>query len=440
MSAIIVMNMRDIFTRIMEFLSEKELRIICKSFRNSIHYNYINLTLTSHMLLFGEVQSGKTHKIIHFIKFYEQSILKIILIQNSKMMLQQMGCALISNGIKYKTIHKNNATHSYNGERVLLTIQNKFRLKALTTYLKHNKLKWYCLVMDESDQYYKRLQNTKLIKSALSILHVTATPQIYHKIYTPFDKIIKIQPQHNYVGIDKVNIQHIMVEKGKILVETKIEKTLNIVMSYFINKPNGMMLINCFTKIRDMMLIGMLLSKKHIDIPVVVLSTKMVIWKRGVEYGFKIKTIQKLIDSLKRNNHIIFIANRYSNRGINYTDSLYERTLTHQISCQSGSSINFIQKCRIFGNRNISTLSYIPTLYCLSSSDNFINVKIKEQIKNVENIIRDEPDNYTLTLNNMLVKNLIKLCKDNGIRGYSGKKKLDLIELIKNSGFILPAD
>lgn len=431
-----VMNMRDIFTRIMEFLSEKDLRIMCKSFRSSLHYKYINPT--SHMLLFGEVQSGKTHKIMHFIKFYDQTILKIVLIQNSRIMLQQMATALISNGITYKTIHKDNATHSYNGERVLLIIQNKFRLKALNTYLKRNTLMHYCLVMDESDQYYKRLQNTTLLKKALSILHVTATPHIYNTIYTPFDKIIKIKAQDNYVGFNKINIQSVVVGTGKITTETKINRTLIIVDTEFITKPNGMMLINCFSKINDMMYMGKLLSQKYAHLPVVVLSTNMVIWKKGVTYGFKIKTLNKLIDSLKINRHIIFIANRYSNRGINYTDSLYERVLTHQISCQSGSPTNFIQKCRIFGNRNI--MNYVPTLYCLAKTSTYINSTIKNKIQNAENIIQTDPDDIAFALNSMLVKNLIKLCKDNGIRGYSGKKKFNLIELIKNSGYSLPAD
>jgi hypothetical protein len=83
-------------------------------------------------------------------------------------------------------------------------------------------------------------------------------------------------------------------------------------------------------------------------------------------------------------------------------------------------------------------MNYVPTLYCLAKTSTYINSTIKNKIQNAENIIQTDPDDITFVLNAMLVKNLIKLCKDNGIRGYSGKKKFNLIELIKNSGYSLP--
>lgn len=66
----------------------------------------------------------------------------------------------------------------------------------------------------------------------------------------------------------------------------------------------------------------------------------------------KQKSISKIIDSLQEHKHIIFIANRLSNRGLSYVSSDYTRHLTYQITRVRTSITSFLQSLRILGIYN----------------------------------------------------------------------------------------
>jgi hypothetical protein len=433
-----IINDKNLFTHIFQYLEISELKKICKHFKSKLHYDYIKPS--ENTLLFGSVQSGKTHKIVRFIKLYNPNVVKVLIIQNSLSMLSQMMTVLKNNDISYKSICKLNSKSPYTGEQVLIVIQNKFRIKAIQTYLKTNlhSIIQYCLIMDESDQYYNKIKHHKLIKDAKYILHVSATPYSYKKENNLFDNILTVKPQNNYIGIDNVDIKTIVLPAGSgirsISNISKIQSVLEIVSSDFINKPHGLMLINCFRRVTDMETIAIALSKIYETTPIVLLSTTMTIWKKGKATVCKYITMQKLIDTFKKHSHIIFIANRYSNRGINYTDSNYARCITHQIAIENNNYTNFIQKCRIFGNRQ--QLDYCPVLYCLTRSDAFIHVNIKRYLNRVYNVVNKQtpalepaPKKIKTT-----VKELRQICKDNNIKGYSTKKKDELVLMMRNVG------
>jgi len=431
---------KDIFTRIFQYLEKDELKKIGKQFRNKLHYNYIYPT--EHILLFGAVQSGKTSKIIKFINNYKPNMVKIFIIQNNLTMMKQMIKALNDNDIICKTIFKQNAKTHYNGERVLIVIQNKFRINAIHTYLKYNanKITKYALIMDESDQYYNKLKNAYVVKYAKYILHVTATPYSYKKELQLFDNVVTIKPKNTYVGFDNVEIKTIISEN--LTNSDKIIHVTNIIQNDFIQKQHGLMLINCFSLISNMIRVARILSNLYTSMPIVILSTKTLIWKNGKSYPFKLITIQKLIDSLNNHKHIIFIANRYSNRGINYTDSAYRRTITHQISAQNNNHTNFIQKCRIFGNR--THIDYKPVLYCIALSTSYIDTNLKRYLNKVQTVVNPiaqyepfEPFEQThLNISTLLLKDLKNICKQHNIKGYSNKKKAQIIQMIQQAGII----
>ena len=433
-----IINDKDIFTHIFQYLEKDDLKKICKQFRFNLHYNYIYPT--EHILLFGAVQSGKTAKIINFITSYKPNMLKVFIIQNNLTMMKQMTNALKDNNILCKTILKANSKTNYNGEQVLIVIQNKYRINALHTYLKYNanKINTYALIMDESDQYYDKIKNTYLVKHARYLLHVTATPYSYKNNFKLFDNVVTIKPKDTYVGIDKIDIKTLIAQNMSNA--QKIAHVTNVIKQDFIQKQHGLMLINCFNFILDMMDVAKILSNLYTSMPIVILSTKTLIWKNGKSYPFKLVTIQKLIDSLKNHKHIIFIANRYSNRGINYTDTSYQRSITHQISSQNNNHTNFIQKCRIFGNR--TQIEYKPVLYCIAESNKYVETNLKRYLNKVQTLVKPRYEQYKpyepFKQHKLLVKDLRKICKDNNIKGYSNKKKEQLIQMIQLAGIILP--
>jgi len=161
------------------------------------------------------------------------------------------------------------------------------------------------------------------------------------------------------------------------------------------------------------------------------------------------KNIQKIIDKFSENSHVILIANRLSNRGLNYTNSGYSRFITHQVSRSMTNYTNFIQKCRIFGIRK--NVQAKPIIYCLTNENrmqpNFSEV-LKETIKKkIENIVHQSeivktmrpinPNISALPLAKITVKVLKQLCRDNKISGFSKLKKKELIELLRSKNVVL---
>lgn len=327
------------------------------------------------LLIYGQVQSGKTAKIINYITTNTNRV-KILLIQNSLSMLYQYEISLRKNNIKYYSVCKNNISFvkqciSNNSIKniVLIVMNNIHRRTALDMIVERRKIN-YSLIMDESDLYHDIIKHSNIYKKAKECVHVTATPFIRsYKRY--FDDVDIISPKKEYFGLNKLDTKFIPN------VECEYKTTTNIIDEEFLQTSQGIMLINIHTRLENMQNMARYLSNKAnlLKIPIVMLSSKNVLY-----YNKKIKELQKMsvseiISGLESHSHIIFIANRLSTRGINYSNLTYTRHLTHQIINKTLSKTNFIQRCRILGNKpNTDKLK----LYCLRCDEDYFNNIMKK--------------------------------------------------------------
>lgn len=423
-----VLYNKDLFTNIMGYLDANETRKIMYEFRGLLHYDYIRPT-ANQILLYGQVQSGKTSKIMDFITKYKTDKLKILIIQNNILMLSQYVRSLSQRGITYRIIEANDTYYRYNNEQVVITINNKFRLGSLNEFINHNKMTNHALILDESDQYLKRIHSQQVFKTAKDVLHVTATPFIYSaNAKFQIDKVITIKPKLDYVGINEVKINEINTNPSIHKIQ---EKIINIIADDFLTAKHGLMLINCFSKVTDMKSLASILSYTYSNIPIIIFSNKtyMYLHSRSPDPIItKAKNIQTFTDFLGNVPHAIFIAGRLSNRGINYTNSTYTRYITHQISAVNGNYTSFIQKCRIFGNRTSTKSDIRPTLYVIITQpkhQGFIT-KLTQKINAIPN------ENFNqCPFSQKTVKELKLLCKEHKIKKYSKLKKNKIIELLK---------
>jgi len=428
-AAALVLGNPDIFTNICLYLETEELQIISESFPKMLNMDYvkdyINKQLPktqAHTLLYGEVQSGKTDKIMRYIKYFKTHLVKVVVMQNNLTMLAQYKNAFKRENIQFLEIKNKNSMACYNGERVILVMNNKFRKYALETYIENNDLRNYCLIMDESDQYYEKIKYRVLFERAIYVVHATATPFKYDGV--KFEKNVHIRPKSNYIGIHGVDKQYIDINKKKMVFDDKSSYVGRIIEEDFLQKSNGCMLINCLSYIRDMERMATHISQHYPEIPVAFISSKTTIHRGATITTHKTVSVQKIIDKFANDTHIILIANRYSNRGINYTDSTYSRCITHQVSAVNAGTniVNYLQKCRIFGNRKTAP-EYKPILYTMGKYTKYENMKVLHNVENAVEIAN--APKYKVTV--AILKNL---CRENNIRGFSNKRKEELIELL----------
>lgn len=421
--ATMVLGNPDIFTNICLYLEADELKKMADSFPHRLNTDYLRTILPkTHTLLYGEVQSGKTDKIMRYIKYFKPHLLKVVVMQNNLTMCTQYKKAFKRENIPFLEINKKNSMAAYNNERVILVMNNKFRKYSLETYIENNNLRNYCLIMDESDQYYNKIKYRDLFARAYYVVHATATPFKYEGV--KFEKNVHIRPKSNYIGIHGVDKKHINNENKKLSFTDKSTYVGRIIEEDFRQKSSGFMLINCLSYVRDMERMAMYISLHYPEIPVAFVSSKTKIYRGTTITTHKTTSVQKIIDKFTNDRHIIFIANRYSNRGINYTDSTYSRCITHQVSeVNAGTNIvNYLQKCRIFGNRNTPP-QYTPILYTIGKYTKYMNMQILHNVENAVEIAN--APKYKVTVNF-----LKQLCRENKIRGFSTKRKNELIELL----------
>ena len=428
-----------LFSYIVSFLSDKNLKQLAKGPLGYLIHEFV--VPTSHTLIYGQVQSGKTAKIIEYVKNYRSDVPKILVMQNSLSMLKQYTMCLKANNISYKVINKSSAKEELGQEKVLLTMNNKFRMSALSKYIDKNKYKFnnFNMILDESDQYLKNMSKNIIFNKAKHVLHVTATPFKYqtnlkYKSKFEVDEVIMLKPKNDsYLGINDVKI----IEKILPLPTTDsniLNEICNIINLDFNLKSEGIMLLTCFRFVSVMRSSALSLSLRYTRIPIIVLSTKTTVYLGGLTGVIKDNNVKNIFDKFKKYSHVIIIANRLSNRGINYTDSTYTRHITHQVLLASSNYTSFLQKCRIFGLRNQITIQ--PVIYCLVNNDKNLNFadKLKNKIQQLTNrlLIKDEEVVKVKVKKVTTIQKLKQICRENGIRGYSGLKKLQLIELLEN--------
>ena len=428
-----------LFSYIVSFLSDKNLKQLAKGPLGYLIHEFV--VPTSHTLIYGQVQSGKTAKIIEYVKNYRSDVPKILVMQNSLSMLKQYTMCLKANNISYKVINKSSAKEELGQEKVLLTMNNKFRMSALSKYIDKNKYKFnkFNMILDESDQYLKNMSKNIIFNKAKHVLHVTATPFKYqtnlkYKSKFEVDEVIMLKPKNDsYLGVNDVKI----IEKILPLPTTDsniLNEICNIINLDFNLKSEGIMLLTCFRFVSVMRSSALSLSLRYTRIPIIVLSTKTTVYLGGLTGVIKDNNVKNIFDKFKKYSHVIIIANRLSNRGINYTDSTYTRHITHQVLLASSNYTSFLQKCRIFGLRNQITIQ--PVIYCLVNNDKNLNFadKLKNKIQQLTDrlLIKDEEVVKVKVKKVTTIQKLKQICRENGIRGYSGLKKLQLIELLEN--------
>ena len=82
------------------------------------------------------------------------------------------------------------------------------------------------VILDESDQYYKKISKSNFIQNAENILHVTATPALFTKTFK-VDNVISLKPSENYLGLDKIRIIEKYVEKNSFMTHDYYKLKLN---------------------------------------------------------------------------------------------------------------------------------------------------------------------------------------------------------------------
>jgi hypothetical protein len=330
----------DIIGRIVEFSGD---RVALWTLRNYIDprlYNNLRLYKRRH-LIYGEVQSGKTAGIIGAIQNPLYSgIHKIIILQNSLLVMSQYLSRLHSAGIDFQMVNRKTKRIE---KDVILLMNNKSRYSQFLSLVNsaERPIQKYVLFMDESDSY-NRGQHP-LAAEAVHEYYVTATP--FHRLYRStgfFHTIHNVESSPHYKGLNNITIEY------------NDAPVITIVRQFYQDvhkrQDKGMMLINAFRKVKEMVNVGISLSKEFKEIVFVTLNCERRIIYDGVVHKLKPQPISELIDSLNQAKYVVFIANRMSLRGLSYCSSDYTRHLTHQYSDLTfGTVTNALQRMRLFG-------------------------------------------------------------------------------------------
>ncbi len=282
------------------------------------------------ILLYGQVQSGKTKNMIDFIKHMNYRGNRIfILLPNLKLAVNQFSNRLENENINNDIFTSN--TTKFNSNIVLL-MNNTYQIQQLKKISINTN---FTLIIDECDICAKDLDpylsNNHYLTNQL---HVTATPFTLKEKY---NKIVKMTEPDNYYGLDKLQI--------------KYTHDYSIIIEDFLGKSHGMLLINKYYRIMDMKSLSYEISLRYPSIPVILLSSDKIVHLNGRGRLLSYSSVSDIIDRYKEHSHLIFIAHRYASRCISYVSSDYSRHLTHQV-LNIKDVTNFIQSLRICGVYN----------------------------------------------------------------------------------------
>lgn len=283
--------------------------------------------IEKNILIYGNVQGGKTAEIINYIN-ENSSCQKVLVIQNSLLVLKQYEQRFRLKNIPYQIIDKNTKEITQN---LVLVLNNKYRYN----YFQKVEPRRYILMLDESDQTIRSC-SIKTSKNIRKIVHITATP--FNSIV--YDKCIRVPENANYYGINDLNINLNYADDNT----ESVEK--------FLETQTGIMLINKYSYVGQMTYWAEKLTLQFPNVPVVLLTSEKIMFLNNQRRYVKQRSISKIIDSLHKYPHIIFIANRLSHRGLSYVSSDYTRHLTYQITRIRTSITSFLQSLRILGIYN----------------------------------------------------------------------------------------
>jgi hypothetical protein len=273
-------------------------------------------------LIYGEVQSGKTAKIIEEVR--NSPLPVVLVIQNSRLVLKQYVDRLRDASVPFQVVQKNTTVLT---ARVIVLLNNK---NQFAKYMALNPPKTYAILLDESDLTHHH----PLRANAEIEIHVTATPFRY-KPHT-FDSIEFVEKRPDYYGLDKVRLRPISKEVNY----------LAIVAEFMASQ--GVLLINTFTRVEQMRTVAMTLSSTHPTVPVILLTTEKGVYLNRVFSRIRGNSLNRIMDQYANQSHVIIVANRMATRGISFSNSDHTTHITHQVS-KPNTLTGFLQKCRILG-------------------------------------------------------------------------------------------
>lgn len=319
-------------------LETQELRI-ADIFKKYIS-KYIYDKMEKNILIYGDVQSGKTKEIINYIK-KEKDEYKVLVLQNSLLVLKQYISRFKSENIKFQIISKN--TKEIN-EKLIIIINNTHRYQ----YFQNFNIKKYILMIDEADMCI----NSCPLEGYKNV-HITATPYNFKsKKLVHYDREITVLKNKNYYDFNRLSMM--------------INDDVTDIVKNFLKINTGMMLINRYITIEEMNLCAVNLSSQFNSIPIIVLSSHKTCYLNSEQINLKQKlSVSQIIDMFNEHKHIIFIANRLANRGVSFVSTDYKRHLTHQITKVKSNLANYIQSIRLLGVYNDNpTLTLYLTSQC----------------------------------------------------------------------------
>lgn len=287
-----------------------------------------------HILIYGQVQSGKTKTIIECVKQHiAKQELCVIVMQNSLAMMQQYAQRLTQAGIVFGILNKQHPTLADNVEVVLL-INNQHRYRRFKQTLQKNKK--YVLFCDEYDL---TCANALAYLTPEQTYYISATPNTNIKSMQTFDTCLYIQPSPDYNGI--VSLQcHPMTSREQVRDDFLRQKNMN----------QGILLVNDFDNLKELEQCANEWANELNTIPIVVITMHRYCRINRNRMKFPPNTpLSEIMDVVASYSHIVIFALRLASRGLSYVTSDYSRHITHQI-VKDKPYINYIQSMRILGN------------------------------------------------------------------------------------------
>ena len=305
----------------------RDLRI-ADIFKNYIS-EYIYDRMEQYILIEGNVQSGKTNEIVNYIN-NENHKYKVLVLQNSKLVLKQYITRFKNVNIRFQVITKHTKSIK---ENLIILINNAQRYNH---FQRLNQNKPYILMIDEADMCI----NSCPLRGYKNV-HITATPYNFkRKHLVEYDRVIRVPKNVDYYNFDQM--------------QTIVNDNTAEAIFEFLGTDNGMLLINRFSSITTMNTIADHMSNlftiSSFNIPIVVLTSVKKYYLNGecVRLPQNV-SISHIIDKFKDYKHVVFIANRLASRGVSFVSSDYSRHLTHQITRIKTSMANFVQGVRLLG-------------------------------------------------------------------------------------------
>jgi hypothetical protein len=332
-------------------------------------------------VVIGNVQSGKTKFIIDLVKNIKEQV--IILTRDHLADLIQL---------------KQRMPKFKEESNIFITMMNCYRINKLVSLIENKKCGKFLLIIDESDMVFKTpvlkegawletkfAESFKKLKKYIhktiyiSATNITALFKIKDK------KIVYLKPPHNYIGIDKVNIND----------EYSIKEQLEPYNTIFQKEKSFVLHKSEHRKEKQVIIANKIsaVNKKCICCVLNCEGYTLIKNQKIVKIESKNTPLNKMISNLTSEyKHVVFIAGHIASRGLSFVSEDFSIHLSDEVMFPSlrsrGDTI--VQGLRLLG---VFKDTKYPTLYTDKSTYSEILAYIKLQkslYKKAEYIYSDE--------------------------------------------------